>query len=293
MIINRESLKALNAGFSKVFNNYLETHKGTYSKFTTEVISKSVTVNYAWLGSTSKMREWIGDRVLKDLTAHTYAITRKKFESTIEVDRDDIEGDNLGVVKPRIETMAYDATTHYDEIVNGVLEANGICYDGKNFFATNHSVGGINFSNLGTKKLSAASLNAARQEMMALVNPEGQPLVIKPSLLVIPQTLESTARGILLTEKLANGASNPNYKLMDFEVNPYLTDENAWYLFDVTRPLKPIILQKYENIVFTAMDKEDDENVFMRDTYRYGTRAKDNAGYGLWQQAYKSTGADA
>ena len=32
-----------------------------------------------------------------------------------------------------------------------------------------------------------------------------------------------------------------------------------------------------------------DENVFMKDEYRYGVRARGNAGFGFWQMAYKST----
>jgi len=36
------------------------------------------------------------------------------------------------------------------------------------------------------------------------------------------------------------------------------------------------------------MDKETDENVFMRKEYIYGVDARLNAGYGLWQLAYAS-----
>jgi phage major head subunit gpT-like protein len=126
--------------------------------------------------------------------------------------------------------------------------------------------------------------------MRAVVSDTGKPLRIKPNLLVIPQTLEGTARNILKAQVLANGASNLDYNLIDYIVVPWLVDENAWYLLDTTRPLKPLILQKFEEIKFTAMDKDDDEAVFMRDEFRYGVSAKDNGGYGLWQLAYKSTG---
>ena len=290
MLINRETIHAVNEGFKKVFDGAIETYKGDYDKVSTVVKSNSITVNYAWIGEFPKMREWVGERVIKDLTAHSYSITRKKFELTIGVDVDDIKGDNLGIVKPRILTMAQEAQAHYDELVFELLEANGNCYDGKAFFAEDHEVSGVDFSNLGVDELSAASLNAAIGEMRAILGEGGQPLRIRPNLLLIPQTLESTAKAILKAQTLANGASNLNYNLVDYAVIPWLTDEKAWYLLDTTRPLKPLILQKFEDIKFTAMDKDDDETVFMRDQFRYGVSAKDNAGYGLWQLAYKSTG---
>jgi phage major head subunit gpT-like protein len=293
MLINKETIHAVNDGFKKIFNDVIETYKGDYEKVSTVVTANSITVNYAWIGEFPKMREWIGERVIKDLTAHSYSITRKKFELTIGVDVDDIKGDNLGIVKPRILTMAQEAQAHYDELIFELLEANGNCYDGKKFFAANHSVSGVAFSNLGVDELSSASLNAAIGEMQAILGEGGQPLRIKPNLLLIPQTLESTAKQILKADRLASGASNLDYNLVDYKVIPWLTDAKAWYLLDTSRPLKPLILQKFEDIKFTAMDQDNDEGVFMRDEYRYGVSAKDNAGYGLWQLAYKSTGEGA
>ncbi|MFI8609513.1 Mu-like prophage major head subunit gpT family protein [Pseudomonas sp. NPDC077649] len=62
----------------------------------------------------------------------------------------------------------------------------------------------------------------------------------------------------------------------------------AWYLLDTSRVMKPLILQKRKNYNFVSMDKETDENVFMRKEYIYGVDARLNAGYGLWQLAYGS-----
>jgi phage major head subunit gpT-like protein len=62
----------------------------------------------------------------------------------------------------------------------------------------------------------------------------------------------------------------------------------AWYLFDTSRVVKPIILQRRKDYNFVSLDRETDENVFMRKQYVYGTDARLNAGYGLWQLAYGS-----
>ena len=53
--------------------------------------------------------------------------------------------------------------------------------------------------------------------------------------------------------------------------------DKEWFLADTTKPLKPIIVQKRKAPVLTRLDKEDDENVFMRKEYIYGTDARGEA----------------
>lgn len=48
---------------------------------------------YGWLGQFPQMREWLaGSRVLKDLQAHSFTITNRKFESTANIKREDCCG---------------------------------------------------------------------------------------------------------------------------------------------------------------------------------------------------------
>lgn len=61
---------------------------------------------------------------------------------TVGVQRTDIEDDNLGVYTPLLAEMGYAAATHPDELVFGLL-GKGVttpCYDGQNFFDTDHPV---------------------------------------------------------------------------------------------------------------------------------------------------------
>ena len=293
MIINQATLTAISKGFKKIFNEALGKAETNYRKVATVIENvKSITVEYAWLGDTPKMREWIGDRVLRDLKAFGYSITKKDYEATIEVNRDAIEYDQLGIVKPRIRQLAYEGDLHYDETLFALLEANDTCYDGKAFFATDHDVGGTAFSNLGTKKLSQASFLEARKQMRGLVSDTGKSLKIKPNLLIIPPELEEIAIKILKASTINGGDSNITKGIADYLVVDDLTDPNAWYLFDTTKPLKPLILQINKPIKFRAMDSLTDEAVFMRKSFRYGIDSQDNVGYGLWQLAYKSDGSE-
>ena len=64
--------------------------------------------------------------------------------------------------------------------------------------------------------------------------------------------------------------------------------EQPWFLMDATRPIKPIIWQEREKYEFTRVNRHDDDQVFMTDTYKFGIRARVNVGFGLWQFAFGS-----
>lgn len=61
-----------------------------------------------------------------------------------------------------------------------------------------------------------------------------------------------------------------------------------WFLLDVRRALKPIILQKRKDFEFVSLDKSTDQNVFMNREFVYGADARANTGFGFWQMAWGS-----
>ena len=62
-----------------------------------------------------------------------------------------------------------------------------------------------------------------------------------------------------------------------------------WFLADASRMLKPIIYQRrVDDMLVRKDDPRRDDNVFMRDEFLYGNRARRNVGYGLWQHIYGS-----
>lgn len=286
--LNPAYMQEVSKGFSKVFVNALKTQNEDYKKIALSVKSNVISQNYSWLGDLSGMREWTGDRIFNSLTAFDYTIKKKDWEKSIEVDRDVIAYDNLGFVKPQIQSLAEMVSGHYNSLVFGLLEQNGQCFDGKTFFAKDHSVGSATFSNSLEFALTQENFIKARGEMKGLVNDSGQPLFIRPNLLIVPPELEMTALKILKADTLDNGASNITKDMCELLVCDWLSDEKAWYLLDTTRTLKPLILQINKEVEFVAQDKADSESVFMRKKFRYGIDTEDNAGYGLWQLALKS-----
>ena len=72
---------------------------------------------YPWLGRTTKFREWLGDRVIQALEAHSYTIANRNFEDTVSIDRNDIEDDTYGVYEPIIEQLGWDTKVHPDMLL--------------------------------------------------------------------------------------------------------------------------------------------------------------------------------
>ncbi|HYH17623.1 MAG TPA: Mu-like prophage major head subunit gpT family protein [Azospirillum sp.] len=62
----------------------------------------------------------------------------------------------------------------------------------------------------------------------------------------------------------------------------------AWFLMDAGQPVKPLVFQERLPYEFQRQDAATDDNVFWKDEYFYGVRARANAGFGLWQLAYAS-----
>ncbi len=68
-------------------------------------------------------------------------------------------------------------------------------------------------------------------------------------------------------------------------VESQITDKTAWYLLDVSRPLKPLIFQERTAPELQAITDTRQEHVFTRDEYLFGVRYRCAAGFGFWQQA--------
>jgi phage major head subunit gpT-like protein len=62
----------------------------------------------------------------------------------------------------------------------------------------------------------------------------------------------------------------------------------AWFLLDCSQVIKSMVFQERAPYDLTALDAPTDSNVFHRDEYLYGVRARCNAGFGLWQLAFAS-----
>jgi phage major head subunit gpT-like protein len=111
-----------------------------YKELSTIITSNTVSNTYGWLGQFPNLREWVGDRVIKDISEAAYQIVNNKYEATLGVERSHIEDDNMGMYRVLAREMA-DAVERFFESNISTLLTNGfsnLCYDGQYFFDTDH-----------------------------------------------------------------------------------------------------------------------------------------------------------
>ncbi|HHT9137378.1 MAG TPA: Mu-like prophage major head subunit gpT family protein [Candidatus Wunengus sp. YC60] len=303
MLINKPTLEAIFINMKTTFLNAFDAAPSQWARIAMLVPSSVKQHDYAWLSTFPKMRKWISEKVIKSLAAYKYSIINDDWETTIEVDRNDIEDDNLGIYAPQAQMAGYSAKQLPDEIVSDLVN-NGftsLCYDGKAFFATNHPVAGASVSNKasgGSSPLSIATLAAAqasygagRVALRKMKDEEGRPLNIMPNILYVPPALEDTARALLTVDRLEDGKANPYKGTAELIVDARLTSDTAWFLMDTTKPIKPFIYQERKAPVFVEQTNPQADDVFMRKKFKFGAEARGAGGYGFWQLVYGSVGA--
>jgi phage major head subunit gpT-like protein len=307
MIVNRESLSGIFFSLKTIFNNAFSAAPSFWDKVAMKVVSTTKENDYAWLSKFPKMRKWIGEKAVKALSGSKYTIVNDDFEATVEVDRNDIEDDNIGIYEPQARMAGESAKQLPDEIVadliNGGFENK--CFDGKPFFASNHEGVDENgkkaaIANKGTVALSFASLEAAQASlgaadiaMMEFKDEHGRPLNIRPNILLVPPALKQVANTLMTTDRLEDGKPNPFKNAFEVVVEPRLISRSAWFLLDTTKPVKPFIYQERKAPVFVQQTDPQSELVFNHKKFKFGAEARAAGGYGFWQLAYGSTGAGA
>ncbi len=226
MDVNAQNLSILNTTLSTAFNNAFAGVESQYKRVATVIPSTGAANTYAWLGNSSQIKEWLGERVINRLKTHDFTLKNNKYEKTEGIPKDAIEDDQYGVYTPLFQQMGQDAAEFPDKQIFSLLKEGftTACYDGQNFFDTDHPVG-----NQGDEA-SVSNMQAGSSE--------------------------------------------------------------GWYLLSTKRQINPLIWQTRRpfNLVMKT-DAQTSDHVFMTDEFLWGTDARCNAGFGLWQLAFGSKAA--
>lgn len=302
MLISKQSLIAVFTSIKTIFNNAFAAAPSTWQKIAMEVPSTSGSNDYKWLSAFPKMRRWIGAKVVKNLKGYKYVVENEDFEATVEVDRNDIDDDNLGIYAPQAQMAGYSAAQLPDELVYEAVNGGftKLCFDGQYFIDTDHPVGDTVVSNKGTAALSnatqaaaKASYGAARTAMKKFKDDEGRPLNVTPNILLVGPALEDVAKMLLTNQKLADDTPNPYVGTAELVVDARIESDTAWFLLDTTKPIKPFLYQPRKKPVFVSQVNLESDDVFNLKKLKFGAEARAAAGYGFWQLAYGSTGTGA
>lgn len=302
MLVNKSVLVGVFTNLKTTFNKAFDAAPVVWPMIAMLVPSTSKQNDYSWLSRFPKMRKWIAEKFIKSLEAQSYTIENDDFEATVEVDRNDIEDDILGIYGPMAQEAGFSAKQLPDEIVMDLVN-NGfvnLAYDGQFFFDTDHPVGDpvVSVSNKGTVKLKTdtlanaqASIGAGRTAIRKFKDDEGRPLNLVPDTLLVPPALEDTANTLMTVDRLEDGKPNPYKGTLKVVVDGRLTSDTAWFLLVTSRPVKPFIYQERKKPVFVEQTNTDSDDVFNKKKFKYGAEARGAGGYSFWQLAWASDGS--
>lgn len=304
MIVNKAAISAVFITLNTLFNKAFTGAQPMYEKIAMRVPSSSSHEDYAWLSSFPKMKRWLGEKAIKALKAFRYSVVNEDWEATVEVDRNDIDDDKLGIYAPQAQAAGISAKMLPDEIVGELVNGAFVkpCFDGQYFCDTDHPVTDANgvvgsVSNKGTAALSIASqaaaiasFGAAVAAMESFKDNEGRPLGVSPNVLMVGPAQRATATALMTTDRLEDGKVNLFKGMCEVVVNPQITSTTAWFLLDTKQPVKPFIYQERKAPVFVQQTDPEADDVFMRKKFKFGAEARAAGGYGFWQLCYGSTG---
>lgn len=274
-----------------------------YPNIATVFPSKVRSEDYGWLGAFPGVREWIGERKFNELRAARYQLVNKLWETSVNIDREDIEDDRLGIYGPVLEGVGSEAAQHPDELMFSILTtgASSLCFDGQFFFDTDHAWGdsgtqsnALTPSAASTSAPTAAewktSFNNALLAMMAFKNDQGKLLnrpILSPDnglIAIVPPGQWQAARDAMEAVVLSS-SQNIALSMPKIIASPYLTLGTRWYLLKTDGILKPFIFQARRPLQRQMKGLDDREFravKFMAD-------ARYNAGYLAWWCAIQST----
>jgi len=293
MIIDTIALtKALKTQFNKSFH---EAPMPKYEPVITRVPSNAASETYGWLGAVPQLREWLGEKKVKYMKDYSYTITNKDWEATIAIDRNELEDDQAGIIKPRVQDLAFRAKVFPNKLVSDLV-VNGttnLAYDAAAFFSNRATNDNLLAGTGTTEAQILVDLAAARAAMMAFVDDWGDALEFEPDTIICPPALEITFVKIMesTTFITASAAGVKNFwssHIKNIISDARLSDADDWYYVASGYPLKPFIYQERKAPKLVAQDKDTDDNAFMRKKYLYSAETRGDAGYGYYEMAVKT-----
>lgn len=285
------------------FDQGMESAMPFWPNLATEVKSDGADEEYGGLGSVPGIREWLGDRQFHTLKGAKFTIPNRKWESSLQIEKDDIDDARLVKYGPVLQELGVEAMHHPDElmfelIVNGESQ---LCFDGQAFFDTDHAWGdsGTQSNDLTSAAATGTTptetefrtaFHAARQAMLTFKRDNGK-YFHRPTLgamndliLLVPPQHEEIAVGALTKALINNGETNIVLSAPKIVATPHLSADK-FYLLKTGGSLKPFIFQARQPIArqMKGMDDREFKDVkFMADA-RYA------CGYLAWWNATLTT----
>lgn len=164
------------------------------------------------------------------------------FAKTAKISREVVDDEDWGFFSDLGSMLAEAATRTMETQGAGVFNdaATGATYVGEDALSLGNNAhlnvdSGNSQDNLLTAALSFTNLATARKTHKAYTDYKGEKIFSNPSLLLVPDNLESTAWELVNSRNKPGGAQEDNFFNrvgMSLAVWNFLTDDNDWFLID-------------------------------------------------------------
>ena len=249
MDINAANLTALQKSYSTAFQQGLSFVPPVSIDFLFRDFPSTTAANfYAWMEQIPGFREWVGDRVFKNVRGQKFEILNRDWEDSVSMARNEIEDDQYGVYTPLVQMMGEAWTLKKYQLVIAVLTGNPLCFTGKAIFADDHPYGDNTVDNVVTSALTEATFNAAILAAAGWKFSNDELCRTRFTHLLHGPKLHEAAFHIVDAQFHVSGGvqiDNPNYKRVQrIELEDLSGDQDDyWYLIDASKPIKAVARQ--------------------------------------------------
>lgn len=284
-------------GFSEAQNNL------PWKQVATD-LGKSNTKTRAldFLGETSDMQEVTRDSLrVGGVERYNWSITHKVYKAALRFRISDLDTDNLGQIRPKVDGLSRKAAGHPGRLMFEQLEANPTAFDGTALFADTRVWGkSANFdNNLAGAGTSTSNIEtdiaAARVAMLRAQDDQGEEMELAPNVLVIPPELSlifgkvlgptrqvggDTAQLAVVDPTLGNVWQAGGYTVIELA---RLSDTNNWYALHVGAEVNPFVFSWVSMPTIQNTPTLNDDSAKYRDTLEWVVRGEYNVGVSLPQ----------
>lgn len=147
MIINSGNLsllsQAVRASFMAGMGSLVDTEANAWKLLAMEVPSGTSENIYPYLKALGQIREWVGDRVIQNISQGDFRLANKSYEETHAIPRDKVEDDQYGLYAPLFQQTGQNTVVFPNRKVFELLKSGftTLCPDGQYFFDVDHPVG--------------------------------------------------------------------------------------------------------------------------------------------------------
>jgi len=297
MTVLRSSFgELLEPGLRKVFFNEFDRWAKEYDKIAKTATSKKkfeedlLVVGLGIMGSKGEGASVLYDDISQGWKT-TY--THTTYAGGIRITQEMYEDDLYGVMKDLTGALARSAQQRKEvDVANILNRAENAAYvgaDGVELISAVHplSIGGTQSNELAAAAdLDASSLQDAIDVLETAQDERGLNIAMRAKLLVVPPALQYTAYELLKSEFKPGTADNEvnaiGAKGLQFVVNHYLTDSDAWYLLSDEHKIN-----LFDRIPISFYKGND----FDTDDCKFKARMRYSSGWSDWRGVTGSQGA--